>query len=267
VLVTGATSGIGMCGAQQLAALGAHVVVAARNGAKADAVVADIVAAGGRASALTIDLASFASIRRAADVLGGEHARLDVLVNNAGIAPGKRESSVDGYELTWTTNFLGLVLLTRSLLPLLARASEPRVVNVSSDAHRYGSIDWDDLNFERRRFRGIAAYAQSKLAVNLHTRELARREPGIAVNAVHPGAIATNIWRAAPPVIRAILDRVLPAPGRGAVPVVRLATSEDVRGTSGRYFNKLAETEPSPRSRNDADAARLWDVAERAIAT
>lgn len=262
VLVTGATSGIGLASVRAIAALGAHVVVGGRDAARVAGVVAETRSAGGAASPLAFDIASFAAVRAAAKTFGQQHGRLDVLVNNAGVVLRKRQTSVDGHELTWATNVLGLALLTRSLLPLLRAAPEPRVVNVSSEAHKYGRIAWDDVELERARYTGIRAYAQSKLAVNLYTRELARREPHVAANAVHPGAIATDIWRSLPFLLRALLARTLPPAERGAVPVVRLATGDDVRGRSGRYFDKLVETEPSPRSRDDAAAARLWDLLE-----
>ena len=150
-------------------------------------------------------------------------------------------------------------------LPALKRADKPRVVNVSSEAHRSGRMDWDNLELERG-YGGFRAYANTKLAQILFTRELARREPDVAVNAVHPGAIATGIWRAAPAVARWILAFVLPSPKRGAEPVIRLASAPALDGVSGRYFNKLREAAPSRAATNDADSARLWEAAEKATA-
>jgi NAD(P)-dependent dehydrogenase (short-subunit alcohol dehydrogenase family) len=124
-------------------------------------------------------------------------------------------------------------------------------------------MDWDNLELERG-YGGFKAYANTKLAQVLFTRELARREPGISVNSVHPGAIATGIWRAAPKFAQGILGLVLPPPEKGARPVVRLASSPDLDGITGRYFNKLREADPAPAATNDADAARLWEIAEKA---
>jgi retinol dehydrogenase-12 len=263
VLVTGATGGIGLETARALARMGAAVVIGARNPVRGQAVVDGINREGGRAELLEIDMASFASVRRAAERFLGSHPRLDVLVNNAGVALRERQLTADGHEVTWETNFLSHFLLTRLLLPALKAAPKPRVVNVSSQAHRSGRMDWDNLELERG-YRGFKAYANTTLAQVLFTRELARREPGIAVNAVHPGAIATGIWRATPKSAQWILGLVLPPPGKGARPVVRLASSPDLDGVTGRYFNKLREADPAPAATNDADAARLWEIAEKA---
>ncbi|HEY7723756.1 MAG TPA: SDR family oxidoreductase [Anaeromyxobacteraceae bacterium] len=262
-LVTGATSGIGLETARALARMGAHVVIGARDEARGRSVAAEIGRSGGSAEVLPVDLASFESVRRAADRFLAAHPSLEVLVNNAGTAVRRRQLSPDGHELTWATNFLGHFLLTRLQLPALRRAPRPRVVNVASAAHATARIPWDDLELERS-FGPFRAYARSKLAQVLFTRELARREPGVGVNAVHPGTIGTGIWREVPAPLRWLLGAVLPRPGVGAVPVVRLASSPELDGVSGRYFDRLRERRPAPAGRDDADAARLWDVAEQA---
>jgi NAD(P)-dependent dehydrogenase (short-subunit alcohol dehydrogenase family) len=245
--------------------MGARVVIGARDAARGQAVVDELIGKGLSAELLPIDMAVFDSVRRAAERLAAAHPRLDVLVNNAGIVMRKRSLSVDGHELTWATNFLGAFLLTQRLLAALRAAPAPRVVNVSSQAHRSGRMDWDNLELARgyTRFR---AYANTKLALILFTRELARREPSIAVNALHPGAIATNIWRATPAFLRGILMLVLPSAEKGARPVVRLAAAPELDGVTGRYFDRFREAAPTSAATNDADAARLWEIAEKATA-
>ena len=270
VLVTGATSGIGREAARQLARLGAHVVLGVRDPERGEEVLREIGSAGGSAEVLPIDLASFESVRRAASRFAGTHASLDVLVNNAGVAVRRRELTADGHERTWQTNFLGGYLLTRLLLPSLSRGTRPRVVNVSSDAHPTGRIDWNDLELEHG-YGGYRAYANTKLAQILFTRELARREPWLSVTALHPGAIATRIWREVPLIpLRMMILSVLWIIGgrihnaaRGADPVVRLAWDPALDGVTGRYFKRFRETAPSKAARDDATAARLWDYAER----
>lgn len=261
VLVTGATSGIGLETARALAKKGARVVVGARDARRGQAVVDEITAGGGQAELLEIDMASFKSIRKAADRFSAAHSKLDVLVNNAGTAVSGRRISPDGHELTWATNFLGPFLLTRCLLSLLKKSERPRVVNVGSEGHRAGRIDWENLELERG-YTTFRAYANSKLALALFTRELARREPGVAAVVMHPGGIATKIWGAAPRPISWILNLVLPSAAKGAAPVVRLACAPDLASVTGRYFNRFREAAPSPAARNDADAARLWELAQ-----
>jgi NAD(P)-dependent dehydrogenase (short-subunit alcohol dehydrogenase family) len=270
VLVTGTTSGIGRETARQLAKLGARVVMGVRDVGRGEALARRIRDEGGLAEVLPLDLASFASVRDAAARFSEAHPSLDVLVNNAGVALRERQVSVDGYELTWQTNFLGGYLLTRLLLPALRRGARPRVLNVSSEGHRSGRIDWDDLELSRG-YGGFRAYANTKLAQILFTRELARREPGIAVTALHPGALATRIWREAPLIpLRVVILSVLwlagtgmPSAPRGARPVVRLAWDPALEGMTGRYFRRFRETAPSEAAVDDAAAARLWDIAAR----
>jgi len=261
VLVTGATSGIGLETARALAKKGAKVVVGARDASRGQGVVDEITAGGGRAELLEIDMASLASIRKAADRISATHSKLDVLVNNAGTAVSGRRLSPDGHELTWATNFLGPFLLTGRVLPLLKKAGRPRVVNVGSEGHRAGRLDWENLELERG-YTTFRAYANSKLALALFTRELARREPGVASVVMHPGGIATKIWRAAPRPISWILELVLPSAAKGAAPVVRLASAPDLASLTGRYFDRFREVAPSAAACNDADAARLWALAE-----
>jgi NAD(P)-dependent dehydrogenase (short-subunit alcohol dehydrogenase family) len=265
VLVTGATSGIGLETVRAIAGLGAHVIVGARNETRGSTVVDELRAHGGSAELLVVDVASRASIARAASRFATAHGTLDVLVNNAGMMSLKRRVGPDGHELTWATNFLGTVAITRALQTQLEATPGARVVNVSSNAHNAGRITWDDLDLERTRYSAWRAYSQSKLAVNLWTREFARRYPRIATNAVHPGAIATNIWTGLPAIVTAIVARTLPPASKGAIPVVRLATSADVEGVTGRYFEKLKDTPHAAAAMNDVDAARLWDIAEREI--
>jgi retinol dehydrogenase 12 len=261
-LITGAAGGIGRETALGLARLGVTVVVGARDAARARPVVDEIHAAGGRAEGLALDVSSFADVRRAARELDGAHPALELLVNNAGAVTRRRELTPEGHERIWATNFLGHFLLTLLLLPSLRRASRPRVINVSSVAHASARIHWDDVELTRG-FRPMKAYGQSKLAQVLFTRELARREPGIAVNALHPGGIWSGIWRAAPQPAQWVLRLVLGTAAQGAAPVIRLATAPELAGVTGRYFDRWTETEPAPAARDDRDARHLWDLADR----
>jgi NAD(P)-dependent dehydrogenase (short-subunit alcohol dehydrogenase family) len=263
VLVAGAGGGIGRETALALARMGATVVISARDLARAQPVVDEVLQAGGRAEPLALDVASLAGVRGAARQLVAAHPALDVLVNNAGILTRRREVTPEGFERMWVTNFLGHFLLTLLLLPALCRGTSPRVVNVSSAGHRNGRMHWEDLELARG-FHPFTAYAQSKLAQVLFTRELARREPGIATNALHPGGVYTGIYRVLLRPILWYLRLRYGTPADGAAPVVRLAMAPDLEGVSGRFFDRSQEVEPSAAARNGADARRLWDLAERA---
>jgi NAD(P)-dependent dehydrogenase (short-subunit alcohol dehydrogenase family) len=263
VLITGATSGIGLEAARMLARMGARIVLAVRDPARGADVSLEISRRGGSAEVLPLDLASFASTRKAAAEFSASHEKLDVLINNAGTAVARRELTPDGHERTWQTNFLSQFLLTRLLLPVLRRAPKPRIVNVGSDAHRTGRLDWDDLELAKR-YGGYRAYANTKVALALFTRELARREPGIAVNVVHPGAVATNIWRPLPAPARWLIGAILRSSASGAAPVVRLAADPAFENTTGCYFSRFREARLAPQARNDEDGAKLWQIAEKA---
>ena len=261
-LVTGAAGGIGFETAMALGLRGAHVVVLARDNPRGPAAVEALARAGVSSEFLPADMGSLDSVRRAAQQFNATHRSLNVLVNNAGVALKKRTMSADGFEMTWAINFLGGFLLTRSLLPALERAPSARVVNVSSEGHRVGRMAWQDLTLEHD-YGAFKAYAQSKLAQILFTRELARRKSGITVTAVHPGAVATGIWRATPKVAQFVIGLILASPAKGAAPVVRLAADPEMAGVSGRYFNRFREVAPSPQALDDGDAGRLWELAER----
>jgi NAD(P)-dependent dehydrogenase (short-subunit alcohol dehydrogenase family) len=264
VLVTGATGGIGLETARALAKMGANVVVGARDGARGRAVVEEITRSGGNAEVLAVDLASFESVREAAARFAAAHRSVDVLVNNAATVVRKRQETVDGHELQWQVNFLSAFLFTRLLREQLRAGTDARVVSISSDAHRVGRLEWNDLETSRGRYSGFRAYANTKLALILFTRELARQEPGITAVAVHPGAIATGIWRSSPNWVQAILRMVLPRPEVGARPVVRLASASGLSKSRGRYFDKMREATPAPAGCNEQDAVRLWEAAEAA---
>ncbi len=274
-LVTGANGGIGLETARALATRGATVVMAGRDAAKIDRAVAEVTrtAPAGRAEPLVCDLASRRSVREAAEQFRTRHARLDLLINNAGLYLSDRRTTEDGFEATMGINHLGHFLLTHLLRDRLFASSAARVVNVASNAHRAAKqFDPDDLRAERWAYGGVRAYAESKLANVLYTRELARRWSGrgVRVNAVHPGVVNSRIAADgdARGLIRLLWDLGRPfmlTPADGAKTTIHVATSDEGGAVSGRYFARSAQVRPSKFALDDGLAARLWEASEQAV--
>ncbi|MEV4115867.1 oxidoreductase [Nonomuraea sp. NPDC049695] len=257
-IVTGANSGIGLPTALELARHGARVVVAARSPEKGAAAVAEIQRAvpGGQVEYGHIDLADLASVRRFAE--GVE--KVDLLINNAGIGLIPRQETKDGFEMQFGTNHLGHYALTGLLLPHLLASPGARVVTVSSDAHKGGSIDFDNLALEHG-YRRMSSYGRSKLANLLFTLELQRRAEKAGVDltsvACHPGATATNIVNIGR--LQPLVGVFLKSAAAGALPTLYAATSPDIRG--GEFVApKFKIVTPSAAARSEELARRLWDV-------
>jgi NAD(P)-dependent dehydrogenase (short-subunit alcohol dehydrogenase family) len=270
VLVTGASSGLGLETARVLAEQGAHVVAAVR----------DPSAAPEGSEVLALDLADLASVRRAASAFLERHDRLDVLVNNAGVMFTPFGRTTDGFELQFGTNHLGHFLLTQLLTPVLLASAPARIVNLSSAGHTMSDIDWDDPNYERRPYDKFEAYGQSKTANILFTIELERRlgPQGVHAYAVHPGMVATNLARhMSRDDLKAFLARRRPAgsegggvppllqPEEGAATTVWAATSAELEGRGGLYLADCAVAECAGYARDPDAARRLWDLSEALV--
>ncbi|GGT27751.1 oxidoreductase [Nonomuraea spiralis] len=261
-IVTGANSGIGLPTARELARRGARVVVATRSADKGEAAVAEIRRAVPGADVVHggLDLADQSSVRSFAATVGDTMDKLDLLVNNAGIAMIPRRMTKDGWELQFGTNHLGHFALTGLLLPLLLAAPKPRVVTVSSEAHAIGRIDFDDLGLERGYGR-MKAYGRSKLANLLFALELQRRADAAGTSltsvATHPGATATHIFKLGP--LQPLLGVFLQSADAGAVTSLYAATSPQITG--GEFVGpKLKLLTPSKTARSEELARRLWEV-------
>jgi NAD(P)-dependent dehydrogenase (short-subunit alcohol dehydrogenase family) len=271
VVITGATSGIGLEAAVGLARDGARVVLVGRNPGKTAAVIAEVRKRSGSAAveSLLCDFSSQESIRKLAGDLRARCEKIDVLVNNAGGVYSRRTLTGDRIESTFAVNHLGYFLLTNLMTDLLVKSAPARVVNVASVAHYRGTLDFDDLGFERG-YQLMKAYSRSKLANVLFTRELARRlsGTGVTVNALHPGTVATGIWNAAPLWVRpvlAIAKMFMVSPEEGARRIVYLASSPEVAATTGSYFEKDRAKKPARLAQDDALAARLWSESARMV--
>jgi NAD(P)-dependent dehydrogenase (short-subunit alcohol dehydrogenase family) len=269
IVVTGASSGIGRATALGFAEAGARLLLVGRTPERCEETLAELRRRSPRADAamLRADLSSQKEVRRLAEEVLARAARLHVLVNNAGVTLARRQTTVDGFEATFATNHLAYFLLTGLLLPRLRESAPARIVNVASDAHRFGRLDLGDLQNERRRYRALRVYAQSKTANILFTEELARRiaGSGVTANALHPGGIRSNLGRSEGPLLEAVRRFVglfLATPGEGARTSLYLASSPEVEGVSGRYFAKGRERIPAAHARDPETARRLWERSE-----
>lgn len=272
-LVTGATGGIGLATAVALAGLGARVGVVGRDEKRTAAAVQAVLAVPGSGGADGF-LADFSDPREvralAAEVLAA-YPRLDVLVNNAGGYWSDRHVSADGLEWTFAVNHLAPFLLTSLLEERLRESAPARIVTVASDAHRAGRIEFDDLQAERG-YAGMRAYAQSKLANILFTRELARRlsGSGVAAYSVHPGTVRTGFAREDAGRLFGLVLRagalLMKSPEQGAHTSVYAASSPELVGRTGEYLAKSRVAKPSARAQYDVAAARLWSVSEDLVA-
>jgi NAD(P)-dependent dehydrogenase (short-subunit alcohol dehydrogenase family) len=272
VVVTGASGGIGLHTATGLARLGASVSLVARDRARGEAALeaTRAAAAGGAPSLFLADLVSLAQVRRLAAELLAALPRLDVLVNNAGAIHMTRKESPEGHELTLAVNHLAPFLLTRLLLPRLRASAPARVVTVSSEAHRLGPLDLDDLE-ARRGYAAMRVYGRSKLANVLFANELARREEGggVASNSLHPGVVATGFGRNDPGWMKVLVTvgrPFLTSPAKGARTSIHVAASPDLAGVTGRYFKDRRPVAPAPFARDEGVQRRLWDLSERLVA-
>ncbi|HXX71943.1 MAG TPA: SDR family oxidoreductase [Candidatus Acidoferrum sp.] len=270
-VVTGANAGIGKETARALAHRGAHVVLVCRNGPKGEAAMEEIRRESGstRLDLLIADMSSMESVRALASEMQKRYPRLDVLLNNAGAALQKRTLSTDGIEMTIAGNHLGPALLTLLLRDLLKASAPSRVINVSSEAQRHARLDLNDLQFERRKYSGFAAYGQSKLLMNAFTFELARRleTSGVTANCLHPGVVRTNIGGTSPgllfKIIVAAIRPFMLDPKQGAEGSVYLASSPAVSQVSGKYFVKCKPAEPNPLLRDPKVWTAIWEWTEK----
>lgn len=267
VLITGGTSGIGKAAAEELSRLGARVVFTYREKGKGERTLEEIKGKTGNRDVdmMELNLASLESVRTLAGKVRGEVPGLNVLINNAGGYYGYRKTTSEGYEYTFGVNHLGHFLLTLLLKDVLV-AGTSRIINVSSEAQRIGHIRFGDLMGERR-YSGLRAYSQAKLANLVFTFELSRRwaGEGITVNAVHPGAVRTNFGNEAEPLIRFLIrlgKPFLKSPARGADTLVYLASSPEVAGVTGGYFASRKRLKTNREAADQMIRQRLWEVSE-----
>ena len=267
-LVTGGTSGIGKATATALAAMGADVVVVGRNPERGERAAAEIRAqTGGTVDLALADLSSQAGVRSLAEEFRRRYDRLDVLVNNAGLVQSERTETPDGIETTFAINHLAPFLLTNLLLDVLEESAPSRVVTVSSEAERWGNIDFDDLQ-SKKKYRGFPVYGMTKLANIMFTYELAGRLKGTGVTAtcMHPGAVNTRFGtnNSGPmTILFRLFKPFMRTPEQGADTLIWLASSPEVEGASGRYYSDRKPIEPKKIAQDPEARRRLWEESER----
>jgi retinol dehydrogenase-14 len=265
-IITGANTGIGKAAAESLASLGAQVVMVCRNRERGERARVEIAAAanrsgrGGSAELMIADLSAQSEVRAVARDILAAYPRIDVLVNNAGLALKQRELTVDGIERTFAVNYLAYFMLANLLLPGLRAAGHARIINVSSGAHASARLDFDNLQGERR-YSNIAMYSASKLEDVMFTFALARRlaGTGVTVNSLHPGVVATEIWRQVA-ILRILSKWFMMSPEKGARTTVFLAASPDVQNVTGSYFHECQPVKTSRISQDETQQEKLWKV-------
>jgi NAD(P)-dependent dehydrogenase (short-subunit alcohol dehydrogenase family) len=258
ILVTGATDGLGKRVAFELAATGATVLLHGRRRERLEATLEEAREETGseKLGSYLADLSSLGEVRALAEQVLTEQDRLDVLVNNAGVIAEERRESEDGYQLTFAVNYLAHFLLTRLLLPLLLDSAPARVVNVASAGQ--SPIDFDDVLLERG-YDPMRAYTQSKVAQVMFTFELAERlqGSGVTVNALHPASLMDT------KMVLETFGRSMSTVEEGAEATVRLATSPELEGITGRYFDGTREGRANPQAYDEEARKRLWTLSEQ----
>jgi len=269
IVITGATSGIGQVAAEELASLGARLVLVARDKGRAAATLARLEARrqGIAHGVHYADLSRLSEVRRVAAEIAAAESRIDLLLNNAGALFGTRKVTEDGLELTFATNHMAYFLLTAGLRERLAQSAPARIVNTASGAHRGAQLDFGDLQTSRG-YRGFGAYQRSKLCNILFTRELARRlaGTGVTANCFHPGFVATRFGDESGGLgaLAIRLAKIMAlSPTDGAKTLVHLAVSPEVEGVTGAYFHRSRPEAPSAAAQDDEAARRLWAESEK----
>lgn len=263
-IVTGANTGIGKVTAKELARRGAHVILACRSKDKSEPVVEEIKreTSNAQVELVLLDLGDLGSVRACAEALLARQLPIHGLINNAGLAA--RGTTKDGFELTFGTNHIGHYLFTRLLLERLRETPGARIVNVSSHSHYQAKrIDWDAIKGRTRTLVALREYEQSKLANVLFTKELVRHLEGSGVTtyAVHPGQVATDVWRRIPRPLRKVFTRALRmlTPEEGARSTLIAATSPELAAHTGRYYDAKGREKPPSRLAEDTQlATELW---------
>jgi len=267
-IITGATSGIGKATATYLAKEGMQLIWPVRNLEKGEKVKKEISDATGNNNIrlMLCDLESLDSVRNFAGAFKKEFSQLDLLINNAGVWFSKREVTKDGYEKNFAINHLSHFLLTMLLLDTLKSSGNARIISLSSDAHRFTDMNFDDLQSEKS-YNNFKAYGQSKLANILFVKKLSEllKGSGVIVNCLHPGVVATHLFDKMGGFMKGVFGMMMISPEKGAATSIYLATSDEVKEVSGEYFKKKKITKSLAASYNKESAEKLWNISLKLV--
>jgi retinol dehydrogenase-13 len=268
-VITGATSGVGYETAKRLAQAGAHLVLVCRNIEKAQGVKAELAAlSNAEVDLVQADFSNLDDVQNAAHQILQQSPVIHVLINNAGMHMTTRKLTADGFEIVFAVNHLASFLFTRLLLERMIASAPSRIIQVNSEGHRFGGLRLDDLNWEKRRYKGLQGYGASKTAQLLTVWELAERlaGTGVTINAVHPGEVATNIgmnngflyrWYQ-----KYLLFPLLKDPKISGEALYYFAAAPELSTTSGKFFNLTIEEKPAPHALDRITGKRIWDMSE-----
>ena len=264
IIVTGSNSGIGKEAALILAKAGHRILMLCRDSEKSIQAKTEIITQTDNEHVflITANLSDSVSIMSAVDQIKSQYDGIDVLVNNAGVYKVKRAETAGGVEMSFAVNFLAPFMLSQMLLENLVAIENGRIINVVSELYKNGTIDFENLMLTNG-YKAGRAYANSKLACVLFTIELAKRtrENGLAVNALHPGVLATSSFREYPRIVAKFINLFLEKPEKGGARIAYLATSDEVEGVSGKYFYKTEEREFDITAQELGTTERLWQIA------
>jgi retinol dehydrogenase-13 len=269
-VVSGSTSGVGLSAVRRLARGGAHIVMVCRNARKAEDVRLEIADRHGVPVDVVIaDFSNLDDVRQAAEVLLKDYPRIDALINSVGLHSTSRILTPAGFELVFCVNHLGPFLLTYLLLDRLRQSAPARIIQVNSEGHRFGGLDLDDLDWRRRRYKGLKGYGASKIAQLLTVWEFADRlhGSGVTINAMHPGDVRTNIGNNNGPLYRWWLHNVtwhvLKDPVISGEALYYLAAAPEMADVSGRFFHLTINEKPAAHALDRELGQRVWDLSLR----
>lgn len=271
-IVTGATSGVGYQAVKRLAKGGAQVVMVCRNRDKAARVQRELMKEyGAQADVILADFSTFKAVRQAAAAILEKYPRIDVLINNAGLHNTHRQLTKEGIEMVFYVNHLASFLFTRLLLDRIKQSAPARILQVNSQGHRFGGLDLDDLNWARRHYRGLQGYGSSKTAQLLTVWEFADQlqGSGVTINAMHPGAVKSNIGMNNGLIYRLhkryFLWWFLKGPLISGEAIYYLVAAPEMASVSGRYFNLTIDEIPASHALDRALGKRVWEISEQMI--